>query len=301
MRLGRDRLDIRWYFPDMRSTDSTVPTYGLYGDGIHAWQEDFFHCETIAVRSRRHGWEISPHVHAGLAQMLFVANGQVVWWLAGETRSLAGPVLIGVPRGVSHGFRFSSDVVGFVVTLSQDFIDGLGREDALRRQLQAPACHRPSGALAGKLLALGGQMVEAEHDRFDPDAHRLHRVLAEAWLRTAIQPGLEPADRRGPIARRFQALVETSYREHRPVGDYAARLNCTVRTLSRQTEAAFGMTPLQFINRRLLFEARRLLRFSEASCGEVAAELGFQDPSYFARFYRRMTGRAPSAERMRRE
>lgn len=285
----------------MRLTDSTVPTYGLYGDDIHAWQEDFFHCETIAARSGRHGWEISPHVHAGLAQMLFVASGQVAWRLENETRSLAGPVLIGVPRGVTHGFRFSSDVVGFVVTLSQDFIDGLSREDALRRQLLAPACHRPPDALVERLLALGRQLVEAERDRFDPDVHRLHRALAEAWLRTAIQPGLDPADRRGPIARRFQALVETGYREHRPVGDYAARLHCTARTLSRHVEAAFGMTPLQLINRRLLFEARRRLRFSDASCNEIAAGLGFQDPSYFARFYRRMTGRAPSAERARDE
>jgi AraC family transcriptional regulator, transcriptional activator of pobA len=59
------------------------------------------------------------------------------------------------------------------------------------------------------------------------------------------------------------------------------------------------MTPRQVINRRLLFEARRLLRFTNASCSDVAAELGFEDPSYFSRFHRRMTGRSPSAERRR--
>ena len=59
------------------------------------------------------------------------------------------------------------------------------------------------------------------------------------------------------------------------------------------------MTPLQIVNRRLLFEARRLLRFTNANCSEVAAELGFEDPSYFSRFYRRMTGHSPSAEKQR--
>src|SRR5690606_33252429 len=124
--------------------------------------------------------------------------------------------------------------------------------------------------------------------------HRLHHALAEAWLRTAIQPGLDRSSAHGTIAQRFQALVETSYREHRPLAFYAGRLHCTIRTLSRQTDMAFGMTPLQLINRRLVFEARRLLRFTNASCSEVAGELGFEDPAYFSRFYRRMTGHAPS-------
>jgi len=284
----------------MPAPDRTIPVYGLYGDDTRLWQEDFFHCETIAVRSRRNDWEISPHVHLGLAQMLFMASGQVALRLGEDEHSLAGPLLVCAPRGVVHGFRFSPDVVGFVVTLSQDFIDGLGRHDALRRQLLVPACHVPSDALVERLLAIGWQLVGAERGRFDPNIHRLHRALAEAWLRTAIQPGLDPGAPGETIARRFQALVEAHYREHRPLAYYADRLNCTVRTLSRQTEDAFGMTPLQFVNRRLLFEARRLLRFTNASCGEVAAELGFEDPSYFSRFFRRLTGHGPSAERVRR-
>jgi len=283
----------------MSSPDSSVPSYGLYGDESPPWREDFFHCETIASRSRRHDWEISPHFHAGLAQMLFVASGRVTVRLEGRVHDLGGPLLVCVPRGITHGFHFSEDVIGFVLTLSEDFIAGLDRRDRLRHQLTTPAIHRPPDALAERLLGLGMQLVEAERDRFDPDVHRLHRALAEAWLRTAVQPGPDTAARQGPIVHRFQSLVEASYRDHRPLAYYAGRLNCTVRTLSRQTNEAFGMTPLQFINRRLLFEARRLLRFSGMSCSEVAAELGFEDPAYFSRFYRRMAGHAPGTERRR--
>lgn len=281
----------------MDALTRTIPAYGLYGDSAPQPLEDFFHAETIAVRSRRYDWEISPHLHTTLSQILFVARGEVRLRLDDMERREDGPLLVCAPCDTVHGFRFSPDVIGFVVTASQDFVDSLARQDALRLQLRKPATHRPSDALTERLLALGQQLVDAERDRFDPHVHRLHHALAEAWLRTAIQPGLDQTSVQGGNAQRFQTLVETSYREHRPLAFYADRLHCTVRTLSRQTDMAFGMTPLQLINRRLLFEARRLLRFTNASCSEAAAELGFEDPAYFSRFYRRMTGHAPSAEK----
>lgn len=276
------------------ASTAAVPRYALYGDKQDAPLEEFFHCETIAIRSSRYDWEISPHLHPALSQILFVARGEASVRLGSEHHALTGPRLVCVPSGLVHGFRFSQNVVGFVVTASQDFLDSLGRHDALRTQMRTAALHTPSLPLARGLLQIGRQLLIAESNRFDPAAHRLHRTLAEAWLRLAIQPGLPPAAQRGTIAQRFQALVETSYRDHQPLAYYAAQLGCTVRTLSRQTDEAFGLSPLNFINRRLLFEARRLLRFTNASCSEVAAELGFEDPAYFSRFYRRMTGHSPS-------
>lgn len=277
----------------------SVPSYGLYGDDAPPELVDHFHAETIAVRSRLYDWEISPHSHPALFQILFVAAGRLHVRLAGDDRAAAGPLLICSPCGIVHGFRFSSDVTGYVVTVSRDFVESLARQDALRLQLRKPSLQQPTAQLTQRLLTLGEQLVEAERDRFDPHVHRLHHALAEAWLRTAIQPGHDVAALQGTLAQRFQSLVETNYREHRPLGYYTERLNCTIRTLSRQTEAAFGMTPLQLINRRTLFEARRLLRFTNASCSQVAAELGFEDPSYFSRFYRRMTGASPSTQKAR--
>lgn len=290
-------MDSFWYFQDMRPLASPVPAYGLYGDADASALDAFFHCETIAVRSARYDWAIAPHLHTALSQILFVASGRIDLHLDGADHAHRGPLLVRAPRGHVHGFRFSPDVVGFVVTVSQDFLDGLARQDGLRVQLAQPAISVPAGDLAADLLAIGDRLVAAERRRFDPNMHRLHRALGEAWLRTAIQPGLAGDAPPESLAQRFQALVEAHFRDHRPVAFYADRLHCTVRTLSRQCREAFGMSPLQCINRRLLFEARRLLRFTHAGCGEVAAELGFDDPAYFSRFFRRMTGTSPSDAR----
>ncbi|KAJ8137372.1 hypothetical protein OY671_009415, partial [Metschnikowia pulcherrima] len=47
---------------------------------------------------------------------------------------------------------------------------------------------------------------------------------------------------------------------------------------------------MEVVHRRLALEARRSSRYTNASAVQVAAESGFDDPSYFSRFYRRMTG-----------
>jgi AraC family transcriptional activator of pobA len=54
---------------------------------------------------------------------------------------------------------------------------------------------------------------------------------------------------------------------------------------------------MDVVHRRLVSEARRLLRYTNATAAQVAAELGFDDPSYFSRFYLRLTGRRPAQER----
>jgi AraC family transcriptional regulator, transcriptional activator of pobA len=279
----------------MASVARPVPSYDLYGENDSSPRNDLFHCETIRVRSQRHEWEISPHLHPALSQVLFVASGNVELRLGHDEQSLNGPLLICVPAGVVHGFRFSPDIAGLVFTVAQAFVDGLVRQDVLRAQLGRPHAQPIMRSLVRRLFRLGRELLQVESERFLLNAHQLHRSLGEAWLRLALQPAGDPSGT--DLTRRFQALVEVHYRSHRALAFYADTLGCTLRTLSRQTEEALGATPLQIVNRRLLQDAVQLLRFTNASAADVAAELGFSDPSYFSRFYRRMTGQRPSEEK----
>lgn len=295
--IGRDKPDKLWYFTDMNSPGSLFPAYDLYGDQEGLPPQEFFHCETIKVRSQRYDWEIAPHVHPALSQVLFVARGRVDVRMGGQDRVLVGPQLVVVPCGTVHGFRFSPDVVGFVVTVSQRFLESFARPDALHARLRHVAVHAPDPSATRRLLLLARELMRAVQSRPVADSHLLQRALGEAWLRLAIgQLAIEAREERA-LVRRFEALVETSYRTHRPLSFYAAELNCTARTLTRQVREGLGMTPMQLVNRRLLIEARRLLRFTNARCSEVAAELGFEDASYFSRFYLRLAGVRPSDEK----
>lgn len=58
-------------------TDSIrdVPVFKLYGAPLEWPTPDLLHCESIPARSRLHDWEIKPHRHADLAQLLYVRKG----------------------------------------------------------------------------------------------------------------------------------------------------------------------------------------------------------------------------------
>jgi AraC family transcriptional activator of pobA len=60
------------------------------------------------------------------------------------------------------------------------------------------------------------------------------------------------------------------------------------------------MTANEMQQHRLLMEAQRLLIYTSASAVQIAAELGFQDPAYFSRFFKRHTGLTPLAFRQAR-
>lgn len=277
-------------------TRSAIPSYALYGEDAEGIAHGFAHIETIAARSALHDWEIRPHRHGDFVQLLLVQEGQALVTFDGADHALDGPLAVIVPAGVVHGFRFRAGTQGHVVTLAADFIARAPQaDDALHRALATgqalalePAAARRAGWLAHEMQALQDDWAQR-----DP---ALLLAMAETLARCVAAPVAQVA---GGDARldRFRQLVEVHYRSHRDLAFYADALGMTPRTLARLTGARLGCTPMDLVHRRLASEARRLLRYTNATAAQVAGELGFEDPSYFSRFYVRMTGRRPAQDR----
>ena len=102
-----------------------------------------------------------------------------------------------------------------------------------------------------------------------------------------VYPQIAPPD--APSPRITWTLVSVEDLAHR-VGISVAHLNSICRELA-------GQSALQILHQRLLLEAKRHLIYTPMTISEVADQLGFADPAYFARFFRRLTGTSPSAYR----
>ncbi|WP_216635569.1 helix-turn-helix domain-containing protein [Croceicoccus bisphenolivorans] len=285
-----------WYYPDMKPDVASIPRFALYGEDLGEHFEELVHCETIASRSRRYDWEIAPHRHPALCQMLLLGSGSVDLLLAGHGSQRIGPVLIVAPEGVIHGFHFSRDAQGYVVTLSEKFVREFADDNVLAELLSHADVLSFDVETASRLSAVAQQILFAATGGARPEL--LRRALAEAFIRIAAEvSGDDVGTHCDTLVQQFQKLVQQHLRRQRKLGFYAQALNCTERTLSRRVHGALGVSPGQYLNDRIAAEATRLLRFTNASCNDVADELGFVDPSYFSRFYTRMTGRRPSAVR----
>ena len=90
-----------------------IPRFALYGEAP-APPEETLHIEEIQSRSRLHQWEIKPHVHQGLYQVLWLHRGRADVGLDEWSGAVEGPAAIVAPPGVVHGFRFAPEADGLV-------------------------------------------------------------------------------------------------------------------------------------------------------------------------------------------
>jgi AraC-like DNA-binding protein len=136
------------------------------------------------------------------------------------------------------------------------------------------------------------------HRGGDLPAELLRHQLAVLMLRVALlpTPGY-PTGREHATFRQFRLDVERSYTITRRVEDYAAGLDCSVRTLTRACLAATGRSAKQVIDDRAALEAKRLLSCTELPVAEIGQRLGFPEPTNFGRFFHREVGTSPGSFR----
>lgn len=285
-----------------RRRPSRLPTFALYGEEGAAPPP--LHIESIDSRSRLYDWEIDAHVHQGLHQVLWLHAGEVDAVLDESRRTAPGPAVVVIPPGVAHAFRFSRGSDGFVLTfdaavLAEGDADDAG--EALRELFAAPRLFAPErdAPEVARLHALF-QWLHAENHAAgagpDPVPIWLARAVVHRLAR-AGRRGLQ-AQRRGAAGRqslytRWVVLVEAHYQEHWPVSRYAERLGLSTERLNRVVRAETGRSAQQLVHERLVREACRRLVHVAAPVSRLAFELGFDDPAYFCRFFKRHAGVSP--------
>ena len=103
----------------------SVPNFALYGDAAKPSWVDMVHYERIPVRSAMFHWDIAPHFHDALIQVLYLTAGGGETFMDDRKWALKTPCLIVAPARAVHGFRFSQDCDGPVVTAAQRPLESL--------------------------------------------------------------------------------------------------------------------------------------------------------------------------------
>ncbi|MEU2778318.1 AraC family transcriptional regulator, partial [Streptomyces sp. NPDC007162] len=92
---------------------------------------------------------------------------------------------------------------------------------------------------------------------------------------------------------RFRDAVERHFTATRGVADYARMLGYAGRTLARATLAGAGVGAKEFIDRRVVLEAKRLLAHGDETAAQISDRLGFVTASQFSKYFIQRTGRSP--------
>ncbi|WP_181847716.1 helix-turn-helix domain-containing protein [Thalassospira profundimaris] len=273
-----------------------------------------------ALSSRK--WGLDGAGQHACCHAVLLENGMAQISLRHGAIRLAGPALIWLPAGEGRVCEIEAGARGYVMSMPDDVVakslgghflpdhagQGTGHHRGLRfvadtvhglhladHQQDFEQARLICGVMAAEIRAnrhMGETVLAAQLIALLAILAR----LAEGWMTRGQHDGARP-DGGSVTLHRFLQVLEIHFRDHWNVGDYARALGTSERRLALATVRATGKPPLQLIHDRVLHEACLRLEQSPQAVAQVAYGLGFRDPAYFNRFFKRYLGLAPGAWR----
>lgn len=255
----------------------------LFAPGREPHRLDFY--DILLVTKGRGTFRLDDRVHrVKPGRVLFTTPGQVRLWDVGA-------------------------LDGICLFFAGAFVEEFFADPFFLHRL--PYFHRPEGdlaldlpprdaaALRRRLERMARELRRLEGDSPDLLRAMLHEELLTLQRLYVREKGASAAPSVPPLVERFLGLVERRFREDGDVATYARALGVTAGHLHTTTRRSLGTGAKAVITGRRVVEAKRLLWYTDRAAAEIAPGLGFADPSYFCRFFRRMTGLSPIAFRRR--
>ena len=194
---------------------------------------------------------------------------------------------IGHPRGWSIGFDPSLINQKFEQVLKDGFKDA-----------QTPVLHQ-------RVARLAELMYEVQTGARDNYTAKSVHTLLEALLSliagalSSIESDARNKDSRGcMIERAFSQLLGQHYKQWKKPSQYAESLSISVAHLNDTVKGRTGSSVSDHIQQQSILEAKRLLFFTDLSVKEVGYEMGYDDPAYFSKLFKKVTGMGPGAFRV---
>ncbi|MDX1726120.1 MAG: helix-turn-helix domain-containing protein [Pseudomonas sp.] len=277
----------------------SIPTYKIrdFGDSVKSVTFDF--------AAMQHRMNILPYPHRhDFFHVIWITQGSGTHLIDSVRYSVKPNTLFFMMPGQIHDFELSEDTSGYNFNFSSEFFLLNMRSDATISDIPFFRPADPIQALyltdelAAQLQFVTDRIAEeyqAERTGYhDVIRSYLHIFFLQAARLVSVADIPEHASPNIVLARRFRKLLEKEPITLVSAGRFASMLHVTERRLSEATKMAEGLTATEVIQHRLALEAKRLLAHSEFNIATVATHLGFDDPAYFSRFFRKKVGVPPS-------
>lgn len=246
---------------------------------------------------------LTPHYH-DFFQISLIRGAARLMHDFRETK-VRGHTLFFLSPGQVHAVRSGPETDGTILSFTREFFDA-GAAGSAQFLLELPFFYsadfppwisvpaREQDATAGLFREL-----QEEFDQVRSGAAEIIRALmrillvrASRWR--ARETASATPQRALSLVRDFQVLVDRSFMDWQVLAPYARELGVTANHLNDVVSEVTGRAAGEHIRQRRLLDAKRLLLYSELSVAEIGYRLGFKDPSYFGRFFRRYQGRTPA-------
>lgn len=243
-----------------------------------------------------------PH-REGHYQFMLATQGELTLTIDFKEVAVVGPAVLLIAPGQVHHLLMATDVQGWTIGFDPSLLDGEFQQ-VLARLFRDSVVIRPSMSLLEQSSSLLQVLEKVQLGPSDAYTGRTLQALLMALLSllagqltgTAVQTK-SPERRAVVIEQAFHQLVQLHYQVWKQPAQYADALAITVSHLNDVVKTITGFSPSTMIQERSILEAKRLLYYTQLSVKEIGYELGYQEPVYFNKLFRKRTGQTPLAFR----
>ena len=245
---------------------------------------------------------LMPHLH-DFYSIFWIESGEAIHATEFVEYSLKADTILFVPPGLKHRMYIDKSVGGTYILFNEDFIQ-YNRKNYVPlkeyRLFNNPDFKSLITVIPEKREKLRNitELIFDEirnTDDYSQDIvlNLLHLFLLESrriFDQQNQAPKEEPDSTPDTTIIKFKQLIEENFTREKNVSPYAEMLNMNPSCLNELTKRTTGITAGELIRNRVIDETKKLLYSSSMSGKEIAFELGFDDPAYFSRFFRKYTG-----------
>jgi AraC-like DNA-binding protein len=206
--------------------------------------------------------------------------------------------------GQVHELTLGKESTGYLLEFSAGFFaprEGTARH--LLRKLGSRNLYGLDAAGSRKPLSLLAAIFEEYAQKKERYTEVIRAILEVFFIELLRNDGetMPIGQGKNPYAQErleeLMVLLETHIATKKQVGQYARMLHLSAFQLNSITKETVGKTCSELITEQVLLESKRYLLATHYQVNQVASHLGYEDVSYFIRFFKKHTGYSPEAFR----
>lgn len=245
---------------------------------------------------------LMPHLH-DFYSIFWIETGEATHATDFVEYSLKADTILFVPPGLKHRMYLDKSVGGTYMLFNEEFIQYNQKNHIPLKEYRLfnnPDFKSLITVLPEKRLNLKNitdlifnELIQPDDYSSDIVLNLLHLFLLESrrifdnQYQAVVQRNSGTPD---STIIQFKMMIDHHFHTLKNVASYAEMLNINPSCLNEMAKKTTGITAGELIRSRIIDETRRLLYSSSKSGKEIAFELGFDDPAYFSRFFKKYTG-----------
>jgi transcriptional regulator GlxA family with amidase domain len=131
-------------------------------------------------------------------------------------------------------------------------------------------------------------------------AQAVARMFALQWHQDGLAPFMVFEGRKGhgdQAVQTAQDWISKHFSVANPIEEMIKRAGLAERTFKRRFTAATGLSPIAYVQRLRIEDAKKRLERTETAVDEISWQVGYEEPAFFRRLFKRVTGLTPGTYR----